>query len=106
MEDWKTRLEKRRKERKLSMRKLSQLIGKSPDYIKITLRQKSEPPVSTFITIADALDVSVFWLLYGEPVQKEDEALIRDFARLSENDKNIIKASLAAALKSQDQEPK
>jgi transcriptional regulator with XRE-family HTH domain len=105
MEDWKARLEDKRKERGFSMRKLSQLIGHSPDYIKITLRQKSEPPIATFIKIADALGVSVFWLWYGYPVDREDEKLIRDFARLSEKNKDIIKASLATALEGQDQEP-
>ena len=102
MENWRDRLKTKIAEKGLSMRKLSEMIGQNPDYIKKTMHQQSDPSIATFLKIADALDVSLFWLWRGEPVDLEAERFAREFSKLTAEQKAAIHAVMSTLTKSSD----
>lgn len=84
--------------RGIQTKELAAKTGISENTIKTYLKEdSSEPKISKAILIAKALNVSVEYLVTGEPkksvqISKENEILFQKFERFSLNDKKVIKA--------------
>ena len=61
-----SRVKQRRKERGLSVERLSTLSGVSTGLISLLERGKANPSFSTFVQVAHGLDVSLSWLFGAE----------------------------------------
>ena len=61
-----SRVKQRRKERGLSVERLSALCGVSTGLISLMERGKANPSFSTFVQVAHGLDVSLSWLFGAE----------------------------------------
>ncbi len=82
----------------LTGRKLSLLIGKSESYVKKILATDHDPSITVMIKIADALRISLGFLLYGTDESPELEMFAREFVKLSSAQKRAVKAVMDTML--------
>lgn len=90
-----------RKQKKLSQSALGKLIGTSGDVIGRYERGDISPSVDVVIKIADALEVSVDYLIGKTSLALDKEALKRleDISKLKDENKNFIYNLIDMALR-------
>jgi transcriptional regulator with XRE-family HTH domain len=89
-ETWRDRIETLLADRNLSMRSVSMRAGLGENYLVGIMREGKDPSIERIIKVADALNVSLAWLLYGMEIGPEEEKLLRLFARLPEKQRRAI----------------
>ena len=72
------------------MRSISLAAGVGPGYLHDILKVEKEPTLDRLMRIADALDISMSWLLYGFDLGKKDEEVLAVFSRLSDRQRQAI----------------
>lgn len=72
------------------MREISKEAGCGAGYLHDILKAGKDPTIERLMRIADALDVSLSWLLYDIEMSKQDEELLRLFATLSKRQKKAF----------------
>lgn len=93
-DDWKLRLEAAIEASGRSRRAVSLSAGMGPGYVHSLLREGKEPTVGSLFAICRELGVSVAHILLGYDMSSEDEDLLRSFARLPAEQKEIVRAIL------------
>ena len=105
MEIFLKRLRKAREDKKLSQSELAKKAGFQPSAISHFETGKRSPSFANLKKLADALEVTVDYLLGRAEKPKnqglEAEALFRDFSKLSEPDRKAI-AQMTRALADKD----
>ncbi len=95
---WRSRLSCILEERKISRREFARQIGKSDTYIIKLLSTEHEPSISIIVSMADALNVSLGYLLYGVEDSPELEMFARQFVKLSATQKRAVEAIMDSML--------
>ena len=100
-----------RKQKKMTLKQLADIIGVAEVTVSTYERGTREPPLSVLCAIADALDVSLDVLVRGkrkEPLPEDGERLkdliAVSFSELSPQERKIAEAVLTALLSQQEQE--
>ncbi|WP_234886437.1 helix-turn-helix domain-containing protein [Agrobacterium vitis] len=75
-EDWRARLSTALEKSDKSKRAVSLAAGLGPGYIHSILSEGKDPTVDNLIAVANALDVSVSYLLYGYDLTPETEKIL------------------------------
>lgn len=73
---WKTRLEEALEKSGRSKRSVSLAAGLGPGYVHSILKEGKDPTIENLIAVANALEVSLSYLLYGYDVSKETEEIL------------------------------
>jgi transcriptional regulator with XRE-family HTH domain len=87
---WRNRLKEALKASGKSMREVSMDAGCGPGYLHDVLAVGKEPTIDRLMRIANVLNVSLSWLLYGFDLGKKDEELLTLFASLTERQRQAI----------------
>ena len=82
-EQWRDRLREAVDRSGKSLREISLSAGCGPGYLFDILESTKEPSIGRLMRLADALNVSLPWLLYGTDISREDERFIRALAKLT-----------------------
>lgn len=85
---WRERLADAIEGKQTSERALSIAIGRASSYVNGVLKLGKEPTIENLVKMADALDVSLMWLLFGDDVSPEAERLLRLYSGLSSAQKS------------------
>lgn len=73
---WKARLEEALEQSGRSKRSVSLAAGLGPGYVHSILKEGKDPTIENLIAVANALNVSLSYLLYGYDVSKEAEEIL------------------------------
>lgn len=74
--DWKIRLEEALEKTGRSKRSVSLAAGLGPGYVHSILKEGKDPTIENLIAVANVLNVSLSYLLYGYEVSKEAEEIL------------------------------
>jgi transcriptional regulator with XRE-family HTH domain len=87
---WRDRLRMTLDDSGKSMRAVSLAAGLSENYLHSVLGEGKEPSIDRLMKIADTLNISLSWLLYGIEIGPQEERLLRLYARLPEQQRRAI----------------
>jgi transcriptional regulator with XRE-family HTH domain len=73
-----------------SMRAVSIAAGLGENYLHSILGEGKEPSIDRLMKIADTLNISLAWLLYGIEIGPQEERLLRLYAKLPEQQRRAI----------------
>lgn len=73
-----------------SMRSISLRAGVSHGYLYTILVDGKEPNITNMMKLADALGVTLSWIMYGYSMGPQEEELLRLYARLPEKQRQAI----------------
>lgn len=95
-------LRKLRKENNLTMKQLAQMVGVAEGTISLYETGKRFPGPETLCALADALDVSLDYLVRGKekdrPKGRSKEELLKMYDEMSEEELAFLSALIQAAL--------
>jgi transcriptional regulator with XRE-family HTH domain len=86
-----------------SMRAVSIAAGLGENYLHSILGEGKEPSIDRLMKIADTLNISLAWLLYGIEIGPQEERLLRLYAKLPEQQRRAILDLASIADLGQDQ---
>jgi transcriptional regulator with XRE-family HTH domain len=89
-EQWRDRLREAVERKGKSLREISLSAGCGPGYLFDILESTKEPSIGRLMRLADALDVTLPWLLYGTNISAEEERFLRAYAKLSPRQRQAI----------------
>lgn len=89
-ETWRDRLQQQLDSSGRSMRGVSLAAKCGAGYLHDILVTGKEPTVDRLMRIADELDVSLSWLLYGIELSQQEEHLLRLYSKLSPRQRQAI----------------
>lgn len=89
-QDWRERLERARKAKKMSKRALSLAAGFNPGYYFALMADERDPAMDNIVKLADVLGLSLPYLLYGVEIGPDEEKLLRAFASLTDRQRQAI----------------
>lgn len=89
-EHWRMRLREAMEAKRMSMRAVSLKAKCGPGYVFDILETGKEPTIDRLVRIADAIPVSVSWLLYGYEIGPQEEELLRLYSRLSDRRRRAL----------------
>lgn len=84
-ETWRERLAAAIEKAGKTERSVSLEIGRAPGYLHGILKEGKEPGIDSFAAIANAVNVSLAWLLYGAEFTGNSEKLLRLFSQLNDD---------------------
>jgi transcriptional regulator with XRE-family HTH domain len=90
MGSWRERLTQALANSGRSMRSVSIAAKCSPNYLHSILAEGQEPAIDRLLRIADVMNVSLSWLLYGLEIGRQEEELLRRYALLSDRQRQAI----------------
>jgi transcriptional regulator with XRE-family HTH domain len=99
--DWRDRVEQRLQETGQSMASVDKRAGFSLGYLSKTLRRSSRPSFENMSALADALEVSVAWLMFGTDIGPDEERLLSAYASLEPDERRAFLDFAMAMLKRQ-----
>lgn len=73
---WKTRLEEALEKSGRSKRSVSLAAGLGPGYVHSIIKEGKDPTIENLMAVANVLNVSLSYLLYGYEVSKEAEEIL------------------------------
>lgn len=83
-EMWRDRLAQAIERSGRSLRSISKAVGKADGYLYGVLHEGKEPGINTMARLADELNVSLAYLVYGVEMSGNSEKLLRLFAELND----------------------
>jgi transcriptional regulator with XRE-family HTH domain len=89
-EQWRERLQQAYTATGESMRAISLRAGISHNYLYTILVKGQEPSITSMMKLADALGVTLSWLLYGIEIGAQEERLLRLYSQLPERQRQAI----------------
>jgi transcriptional regulator with XRE-family HTH domain len=75
--DWKARLALGIENSGKSQREISLAAGLGPGYVNSILRESKDPTITNLIKLCEAADLSLYYILVGVDVSREEEDLLR-----------------------------
>lgn len=87
---WRDRLRQTLDNSGKSMRAVSMAAGLGDNYLHSILGEGKEPSIDRLLKIADTLNISLAWLLYGIEIGPQEERLLRLYAKLPETQRRAI----------------
>lgn len=96
---WRNRLIQAIERSGKSQRAIAQAAGLSPGYLGSILKEGKDPSLSRILKVIDQTDASLYWVLYGIEMSKEEQELLRSYARFTSDQKEAflrLAASTAA----------
>jgi transcriptional regulator with XRE-family HTH domain len=100
-DQWRDRLKQALDASGKSMRAVSLEIGCSTSYLFQVISHGKEPTIDRIMRLADALGVSLPWLLYGYEMSHQEEQLLRAVSQLSPKQRQSF-LELASTLTGKD----
>ena len=87
---WKQRLEIALEKKNMTLRSASIKAGRSSSYLHGILTKGNEPSVSALTDVAEALEISATWLVFGIDLNAEAEELVTQFAKLTAEEQQAV----------------
>ena len=96
------RIQKARYNKELTQERLAEKAGITPVYVSQLERGAKQPSLSVLIHLAEALDISIEWLLTGNPRSSNDclNCILNDCTEKERIIINKVATTLKAALRS------
>jgi transcriptional regulator with XRE-family HTH domain len=100
---WRDRIRTTLEKSGKSMRAVSIAAGLGENYLHSVLGEGKEPSIDRLLKIADTLNISLAWLLYGIDIGPQEERLLRLYAKLPEQQRRAILDLASIADQNNDQ---